>query len=557
MGRISLRLILAALCTLGAAAILYWAKADPIPHDISARVTAATFWSAVARPLPAYRPSDIVVYPSQLGVQLVTCVGHPDGSSHGVGKYLYVSTPDGQPTVEARLKSMNIPFRMPWQYAGWLQVGPWVGFAISAALLIWPGIVALMKILADAGEKKPVAAPIGPVVAAPTSADLEKLHALDAEMERNLTGAATSVSSPSQPDQTPAAPVALTGGPLEKVEEGPQEKKDYQGAYYPVARPKEHGFSLVELLVVIGVIGLLLALLLPTLVAARRDANQIACEANLRSIGQGLAIYENENNGCIPAAYSYLGQTIVNGKQTFSAAGGYTHWSYFLYHSGSTPLSAFLCPELENGGLPPTNTTPDNMLPGQIASVYGVVDQQAPRVAYTLNEALSPRNKFTVGFQGATRVYQFIKAASVPNSSGTILATEWGPNAARFARASSDSFSGALQSGYYLYSHRPIHGFIGLDGTLDIYELNPSTAYRRVTAADLDADPNTAGSYGTLLDWVGRNHGKPTSYPNQRRSNFLYVDGHVECKSIYDTLQPFQWGDTFFTLKPNDDLKLQ
>lgn len=70
-----------------------------------------------------------------------------------------------------------------------------------------------------------------------------------------------------------------------------------------MAKPtKPGGFTLVELLIVIGVLGVLIALLLPALAGARRDANQIACAANLRSIGKGLTIYEDENNGLIPAS---------------------------------------------------------------------------------------------------------------------------------------------------------------------------------------------------------------------------------------------------------------
>ena len=56
------------------------------------------------------------------------------------------------------------------------------------------------------------------------------------------------------------------------------------------------------------------------------------------------------------------------------------------------------------------------------------------------------------------------------------------------------------------------------------------------------------------LDWVGRNHGLRTGIPNKRKSNFLYVDGHVESKSIYQTLEPFEWGQEFYSLVPGDDI---
>lgn len=316
------------------------------------------------------------------------------------------------------------------------------------------------------------------------------------------------------------------------------------------------GFTLAELLTAISIIAVLMAILFPVLSSVRQAAHAVVCQTNIRGIGFAYIAYAESYDGYLPPAYTYVGGRGLL-RQHGEPIDGILHWSGMLLADGGATEDAFQCPAIPHGGLAPRNTDTANLDPGQESERVGVVDGQAPRCAFTVNEILSPRNRFKVGAEDAQRPSRLVRTQAVGRPGETIALTEWSTD----WRVVADP--GSNLSNSYL----PVHGFRGLGkiSGSDRYDLNmivsdaerpcgSSATFRKVTVYDLADNPAGTRHSPPRLDWVGRNHPGSADVKN---STFLYLDGHVASKSIYETVteSSFEWGQRIYSLTGHNSIK--
>ena len=298
----------------------------------------------------------------------------------------------------------------------------------------------------------------------------------------------------------------------------------------PTAARRTGGFTLVELLVVIGIIALLISILLPSLGRARQAANNIYCQSNLRGQWQAVAIYAASNNDAIP--YGMAEGTVVSGVYTPFAYDGSTPFPWNWADTVSLTLGA---PASTGAGQGNVAGRRSPILRDKDTVEYSNADPNAAGpMVYTANPRIFPKVSDTYGTNdpGVNPHFSQRTVGTIRKAAEVMViwdGAQWldglfGPDNNAFPIANSiDGW--AKGYGHALSYPTPSQSWY-----------NPADYQNRVslgsngqnTMTALRADNRDVVTGGEWVNSMRFRHLNNTS------ANFCFADGHVESRKLGD-----------------------